>query len=80
MDETPFALRARPRRRVDELLPSELYVLRWYSHGLTAEMVADVMGISPYTVRQYRDRARLKLAAKNTAHAVAIAFRHGLLD
>lgn len=80
MDETPFAIRARPRRRVDELLPSELYVLRWYSHGLNAEMVADVMGISTYTVRAYRDRAKLKLAAKTMPHAVAIAFRHGLLD
>jgi DNA-binding CsgD family transcriptional regulator len=54
-------------------------ILRLYSHGLTARMVADERGTSPETVRTQTTHLRLKLAAKTTTHAVAIAMRAGLI-
>lgn len=68
----------RPRRR--ELTARELEVLRYYAHGLERRMVATAMGISPETVKSYCESAKAKLAAKNMAHAVALAFRLGLID
>ena len=59
---------------------AELAALGAVSHGLTAGMAAEVLGISPYTVQRQLKAARRKLAAKNTTHAVAIAFRQHMLD
>lgn len=70
---------ARPGREHLPLTPRELEALRWFSHGLTREMVAEVMGISTETVKTTVAVARMKLRAKNTAHAVGNALRLGLL-
>ena len=70
--------RGMPPRRLD-LTEPERYALLWTSHGLTTAMTADMMGLSPETVNDHLERARLKLAAKNTTHAVANAYRRGLI-
>jgi DNA-binding CsgD family transcriptional regulator len=69
---------ARPERR--DLTATEVEILRWASHGLTDQMTAEAMGRSLDTVKNSGRAARAKLAAKNTAHAVAIALRLGLID
>ena len=58
----------------------ELDALRYSSHGLRERECADAMGVSEETVKTHLDFARRKLRAKNTAHAVAIALRLGLID
>jgi DNA-binding CsgD family transcriptional regulator len=62
-----------------DLTEVERMILRLYSHGLTSRMVADERGTSPETVRTQTKLLRLKLAAKTTTHAVAIAMRAGLI-
>ena len=69
-----------PRRDVELLTRPELDALRAASHGLTERMAADVYGISVNTNKRRLESARLKLAAKNTAHAVAIALRSGAIE
>lgn len=69
---------ARDRRPV-ELSPSELLVLRSISHGLSVSETATAFGWSFMSVSEQLRSARRHLAAKNTAHAIALAFRHGLL-
>ena len=59
---------------------AELAALNCVSHGLTASMAAEVLGVSPYTVQRQLKSARRKLAAKNTTHAVALAVRANLID
>lgn len=61
------------------LEPFTLRVLNAISHGLTNAEAAVVLGISLDQVKTELARARRALAAKNTAHAIARAFRHGLL-
>lgn len=55
------------------LSPRERRVLELLSHGLTQAIVADEMGIRPTTVSTCMHTVRLKLRAKNEAHAVANA-------
>lgn len=62
-----------------ELSPAELAVITAASHGLTAGMAADVLGKQVETIKQQLKHSRLKVGAKNTAHAVAIALRTGLI-
>lgn len=57
----------------------ELDVLRCYSRGLTADMVAETLGITIQTVKAHTRSARPKLAAKNTMHACCEAIRRGLI-
>lgn len=58
----------------------ELDALRCISYGMTEEMVAEALGITPSMAKDAVKSARYKLAAKNAAHAVAKAFRLGLLS
>lgn len=61
------------------LTPRERVTLVWFSHGLTAQGVAEMMGIGEETVKSHIAIARLKLQAKNTPHAVANALRLGII-
>lgn len=62
-----------------DLSPAELDALRACSHGLTAAMAGELLAKEAETVKTQLKHARLKLGAKNTAHAVAIALREGLI-
>ena len=72
---------ARPRRYTDELTIREIQILTAYSVGLKdAKEVAELLGIGYETVRTHEYWARLKLAAKNRTHAVALALRLGVIN
>lgn len=49
------------------LTPREVEVLGWIARGMTAKRIAQLLGISPHTVRTHRDKLRFKLGARNTA-------------
>jgi DNA-binding CsgD family transcriptional regulator len=71
-------LKDRPHRL--SLSPRQLEALRYTSHGCGMLDAGRAMGISMWTVDGHLEQARLRLAAKNTTHAVAIALRLGLID
>lgn len=58
---------------------SQLDVLRWYSFGLDARMIASLEHLTYDQVHERTRAARYKLRAKNTTHAVALALRAGLI-
>jgi DNA-binding CsgD family transcriptional regulator len=62
------------------LSPAEKRVLLMASHGMQAKMIAEVFGISKQTVLSQLKSARYALRAKNTAHAIALALRMGLIE
>lgn len=61
------------------LTPRERQVMELSAAGLTSEMVASELGMSPRTVNQHVDNVSSKLNARNRVHAVAEAMRRGLL-
>lgn len=61
------------------LSESELRVLEAFSRGMTAEMAAELLGVSPETVKTQVKSARYRLRAKNTTHACCEALRLGLI-
>jgi DNA-binding CsgD family transcriptional regulator len=76
--EIPVSLQAMPRR--DSLTKRERDCLNAVSHGLSYNEAGVVLGISDQTVQTHLKHARFKLAAKNTNHLIALAFRRGILD
>lgn len=54
-------------------------VIGLLARGLTYEQTADMLGVSVHTVKKYAWAARVRLEAKNTAHAVAISLHAGLI-
>jgi len=68
-----------------ELSPRELDVLRLYASGLKLTAVANQLGISPHTAKEYLDRVRAKYAqvgrtARTRTELYAAANRDGLLE
>lgn len=61
------------------LSPREQTCLMWASFGKTYSETASMLGITEKTVRFYLERAREKLGASNTTHAVRLATERGLL-
>ena len=61
------------------LTQRELSVLKIASDGRTADEIADVLGLGMETVRSHLKKARTKLGARNSAHAVAEAMRQLLI-
>lgn len=71
----------RPALRLYEnLTKRELEVLRGIADGEKQEQTALRLHLSVHTLKTYRARTREKLGAHTTAHAVAIAFRLGILE
>ena len=61
------------------LTQRELTVLKIASDGRTADEIASVLGLGMETVRSHLKKARTKLGARNSAHAVAEAMRQFLI-
>jgi LuxR family quorum sensing-dependent transcriptional regulator len=61
------------------LSPRQQDVLRWASEGFTVDEIADRLNISRNTADTHLRSARERLGVANTVHAVAEAFRHGLI-
>lgn len=59
---------------------AELDVLRCAADGHSVPETALLLAKGDTTVKNQLMRARLKLGAKNTTHAVAIALRKGLIQ
>ena len=67
-------------RRPEAITDAERQLLLYLSHGPTVSDLARMYDVSRYTMRDRVRVIQVKLAAKNPAHAVAIALRHGLID
>ena len=61
------------------LTQRELSVLKIASDGRTADEIARALGLGMETVRSHLKKARTKLGARNSAHAVAEAMRQLLI-
>jgi len=68
---------AQARQKVAALTARERQVLADVLNGCTTERIATRLAISPRTVDIYRRNVLLKLDARNTAQAVAIALKSG---
>jgi DNA-binding NarL/FixJ family response regulator len=62
------------------ITPRETDVLSLASHGLTHGEIADLLGVSPGTVRTHLQNIYPKLGVCDKAAAVAAALRHGLIE
>src|SRR5260370_37334525 len=58
----------------------ELELLQLMADGLSDTEIADTLSISPKTIRSRQYALRMKMQARSRTHAVAIAFRRGLLE
>jgi DNA-binding NarL/FixJ family response regulator len=58
----------------------ELQLLALMADGLTDAEIAEKLSISPKTMRSRLHALRMKMHARTRTHAVAIAFRRGLLE
>jgi DNA-binding NarL/FixJ family response regulator len=63
-----------------ELSPRQIEVLTHIADGRTLPGAASAMGVSVETVKTNLTNIRWKLQAKNTTHAVAIAWRSGVIQ
>jgi len=61
------------------LTPRELEVLGEVARGRSNQEIAEVLVISPHTVRRHLQNIFVKLDVPSRAAAVSFAFRHGLL-
>lgn len=68
------------RRHTFDLTGREVQHLKLASKGLTEDLMAKVIGLSPDTVKHRSKAIRRKLGAKSTTHAVAIALREGIIE
>jgi DNA-binding NarL/FixJ family response regulator len=62
------------------LTPREREVLRLIAAGCTGREIAEILGISPKTVENHKQRLFGRLGVQNQAHAIAVAVRAGILD
>jgi DNA-binding CsgD family transcriptional regulator len=58
----------------------EKQVLIGAAHGLTCKQIAFRLGISMDTVKTHLSRVYTSMDARNAAHAVALGFKHGLIE
>nr|WP_245273698.1 LuxR family transcriptional regulator [Mesorhizobium sp. WSM3224] len=61
------------------LSPRQKDVLRWAAEGFTVDEIADRLAISRNTADTHLRAARERLGVASTVHAVAEAFRYGLI-
>lgn len=63
-----------------QLTRREMEALSYLADGMTSIEIAAVLKLSNHTVDWYMNALQIKLKAKNRHHAVAIAFRLGLIS
>ena len=61
------------------LTTRELEILTLLSEGLEDREIAATLFLSPKTVKFHMASARRKIGARNRTHAVAIAYREGIV-
>jgi DNA-binding CsgD family transcriptional regulator len=62
------------------LTPRQVQILRLIADGLTDQRIADRLHLSPHSVRKINYAMYAVLGARGRAHAVAIAYREGILE
>lgn len=72
------AMPARPAR--GGITDRECQILRWIREGKSNQQIAEVLGISPLTVKNHVQKILRKLGAGNRAQAVAQALAQNLID
>ncbi|HEX2143121.1 MAG TPA: response regulator transcription factor [Glycomyces sp.] len=68
----------KPHPNLPDLTERELEILRWVATGLPNDEIGERLFISPATVRTHVGKLLSKLAARDRAGLVAIAYRSGL--
>lgn len=63
-----------------DLTDREVDVLSWTMEGLTADEIGEKLHLSSETVKGYRKRVIAKMGARNSVHAVVLAFRRGMVS
>lgn len=79
-DATQPAAGAAPPAAGMGLTRREMEALRLVAEGLTSPEIARRLGITSHTVDWYMNGIQAKLQARNRPHAVALAFRLGLVS
>ena len=77
-----FAARAKeppPTGPLDELTVREREVMALVAGGLSNEEIAERLVVSPATAKTHVSRAMVKLAARDRAQLVVLAYEHGLV-
>jgi DNA-binding NarL/FixJ family response regulator len=77
-----FASRAKeppPAGPLDELTEREREVMALVAGGLSNEEIAERLVVSPATAKTHVSRAMVKLAARDRAQLVVLAYEHGLV-
>jgi DNA-binding CsgD family transcriptional regulator len=68
------------QKRTARLSGKERSVLRELARGHSTEQIAEVLIVSPHTVRTHIKNGMRKLEAHTRAHAVAIALSEGAIE
>ena len=68
-----------PSLQEEQLAPRELEVLKLVATGMTDREIGKRLELSEQTVKSYLRNLLRKLEVRSRAHAVAVAFRRGLL-
>lgn len=71
--------RVEPLAQPTDVTQRELEVLSYLADGLTSQEISKVLKISSHTVDWHMNSIQEKLHARNRQHAVALAFRLGLV-
>lgn len=69
----------RPEPTTTQLSPRARQVLRLLAEGFENKEIAIALRVTPETIKSHVKNLLTVLGAKNRAHAVAIAFRRGIL-
>lgn len=69
----------KPPPQTEELSPYQLDVLAWLAVGCNYEEVAEKLSKSRPAIASAADIVRVKLGARNTAHAVYVACQRKIL-
>lgn len=62
------------------LTARQIEVLSLYADGLTTQAIATRLKISVWTVKEHNRQIRWALDARTIAHAVALAYRRGIME
>lgn len=65
---------------VDDLSPRETEILRLLASGMDSEAIADLLRLSPKTVRNHHYAIKSKIGARNDAHLVWLAVGAGIVQ
>jgi DNA-binding NarL/FixJ family response regulator len=69
---------AKPHPELDQLTEREREMVAWVATGRSNQEIADVLVVSPDTVRTHVSRAMVKLHARDRAQLVVFALQSGL--